>query len=145
MRLHAVVAAASLGIGLFAVDPNVKIRNATVPTVVDALWRHLEPQGFVRGDITDKKATFSYDRGMVAQNIGGFLHIYMDINVRFKPTGSGLEVVATQELRGNTANHGSYDFRRPVRDRANLDKLQGLLELVRDELEATTPDSSTSP
>ena len=82
---------------------------------------------------------------MVAQHIGGFLHIYMDINVRFKPTPSGLEVIATQELRGNPSDNGAYDFRRPVRDRVNMEKLQGLLQLVRDELEAAAPDSSTAP
>jgi hypothetical protein len=69
----------------------------------------------------------------------------MDIDVRFKRIPSGLEVIATQEMRGTTGNNSSYDFRRPVRDRTNLDKLQGLLTLVRDELEAGAPDSTASP
>lgn len=145
MRIHAMLASACLGIAFLAMDPNVKIRGATPTSVVEALRQHLEPQGFVLGEVTDKKAVFSYDRGMVAQHTGGFLHIYMDINVRFKRTPSALEVIATQEMRGGASNSASYDFRRPVRDRINLDKLQGLLELVLGELEVVVPDSAATP
>jgi hypothetical protein len=141
VNLSTLAAGIAFASALFSLEPNVVIHHTTPAAIVAALRQELEPQGFVMGDITDKEAVFSFDKGLVAQATGGFLHLFMDLHTRFKTTADGVQVIAFQELRGNTSKNASFDFRRPVRDSQAMEKLQRLLELVRDKLETAASDS----
>jgi hypothetical protein len=145
MRLPLLLAALAVVTGTRAVEPNVTIRGVTPKAVIEAMRQQLEPQGFVLGDASDKEVVFTYDRGMVAQSTGPFVHVYMDLHARFKATKNGLQVVAFQEFRGAPSPNAAYDFRRPFRDRVAMEKLQHLLETVRDQLEGSSADSSSPP
>ena len=92
------------------------------------------PQGFKVDHAGDKNALFTLDRGSVMQRDGRVVHIVLELQIRFKQSGDGLEVAASEEAVGS-ANAG-MDFRKPVRSRTELDNLQRLQDKVRTEIEA---------
>lgn len=124
-------------------DPAVRIRGATPEQITAAFTAELEPQGYRLERANKKEVLYILDGGVVAQNGGGFLHLFTDLKVRYRPQrDSTLEVGVSQVLRGEVVGNRMVGFQRPVNSRESLQKLQHLAEVIRDRVEAELADSA---
>lgn len=119
----------------------VTIHGATPATVVGQANTQLAPQGFVLEDSSAKSALFVLDRGLVTQGANApipVVHIWIELQFRFREKGNALRVTASEEVVGNRKN--SLEFRKPAdSDRPNV---QRLLDTIRTNLESATLDTA---
>ena len=101
----------------------------------------LAAQGFVLEDSSAKSALFVLDRGLVTQGATApipVVHIWIELQLKFKEKGDDLRVMATEEVVGNRKSR--LEFRKPAdSDRPNVQKL---LDAVRTDLEAASSDTA---
>jgi hypothetical protein len=119
----------------------VIIHNATPAAVVGQANTQLAPQGFVLEDSSAKSALFVLDRGLVTQGANApvpVVHIWIELQFRFRLKGSELRVDANEEVVGNRKSR--LEFRKPAdSDRPNV---QRLLDSIRTNLESSTVDTA---
>ena len=119
----------------------VTIHHATPGAVVGQVKTQLAAQGFVLEDSSAKSALFVLDRGLVTQGANApipVVHIWIELQFKFKEKGDDLRVMANEEVVGNRKSR--LEFRRPAdSDRPNVQKL---LDTVRTSLEAASSDTA---
>ena len=119
----------------------VTIHHATSEAVIGQLKAQLAPQGFVLEDSSAKSALFVLDRGMVTQGATApvpVVHVWIELQLKFKPKGEDLRVMANEEVVGNRKSR--LEFRKPAdSDRPNVQKL---LDAVRTSLETASADTA---
>lgn len=138
MRLFAAIALWLVTYSSALEAQRVLIKGATPAEVVVAINTRISPQGFRLEDSTQRQALFALDRGLVSQTSGTGLvqavQVVLELRLRFKQKGDSLQVDASEEAVG-ARNNRQFEFRKPVRSRAELDAMQTLLEAVKQELE----------
>ena len=119
----------------------VTIHHASSGAVVRQVKTRLAAQGFVLEDSSAKSALFVLDRGLVTQGATApipVVHIWIELQLKFKEKGDDLRVMATEEVVGNRKSR--LEFRKPAdSDRPNVQKL---LDAVRTDLEAASSDTA---
>jgi hypothetical protein len=119
----------------------VTIHGATPEAVVGQANTQLAKQGFVLEDSSAKSALFVLDRGLVTQGANApipVVHIWIELQFRFREKGNDLRVDANEEVVGNRKSR--LEFRKPAdSDRPNV---QRLLDAIRTSLESSTLDTT---